>query len=96
MMWCLVLACFSFIRYLLGQDFPNQRIGPEPTTDRFVSVMYVVFNPFVCLLAVTKHHVYVSLFQCRYGPHRRVIPGNALCASVSHSHTLPYLLLDFC
>ena len=29
----------SFIRYLLGKDFPNQRIGPEPTTDRFVAVM---------------------------------------------------------
>ena len=26
-------------RYLLGRDFPNQRIGPEPTTDRFVAVM---------------------------------------------------------
>ncbi|GMI32934.1 hypothetical protein TrRE_jg241 [Triparma retinervis] len=23
----------SFIRYLLGRDFPGQRIGPEPTTD---------------------------------------------------------------
>jgi EH domain-containing protein 1 len=30
----------SFIRYLLGRDFPNQHVGPEPTTDRFVSVMY--------------------------------------------------------
>eukprot|EP00611_Tribonema_gayanum_P021406 TRINITY_DN4107_c0_g1_i1.p1 TRINITY_DN4107_c0_g1~~TRINITY_DN4107_c0_g1_i1.p1 ORF type:complete len:617 (+),score=239.25 TRINITY_DN4107_c0_g1_i1:132-1853(+) len=29
----------SFIRYLLGRDFPGQRIGPEPTTDRFVAVM---------------------------------------------------------
>jgi GTPase SAR1 family protein len=29
----------SFIRYLLGRDFPGQRIGPEPTTDRFVSLM---------------------------------------------------------
>ncbi|CAN0594123.1 unnamed protein product, partial [Laminaria digitata] len=28
-----------FIRYLLGRDFPGQRIGPEPTTDRFVAVM---------------------------------------------------------
>ena len=28
----------SFIRYLLGRDFPGQRIGPEPTTDRFVAV----------------------------------------------------------
>jgi len=29
----------TFIRYLLGCDFPNQRIGPEPTTDRFVAVI---------------------------------------------------------
>eukprot|EP00602_Paraphysomonas_sp_CaronLab_P001390 CAMPEP_0185026886 /NCGR_PEP_ID=MMETSP1103-20130426/11443_1 /TAXON_ID=36769 /ORGANISM="Paraphysomonas bandaiensis, Strain Caron Lab Isolate" /LENGTH=508 /DNA_ID=CAMNT_0027560621 /DNA_START=82 /DNA_END=1608 /DNA_ORIENTATION=+ len=29
----------SFIRYLLGKDFPGVRIGPEPTTDRFVAVM---------------------------------------------------------
>ena len=27
----------TFIRYLLGRDFPGQRIGPEPTTDRFVA-----------------------------------------------------------
>ena len=30
----------SFIRYLLGCDFPNQHVGPEPTTDRFVAVMH--------------------------------------------------------
>ena len=30
----------SFIRYLLGRNFPNQHVGPEPTTDRFVAVMY--------------------------------------------------------
>lgn len=30
----------SFIRYLLGQDFPGARIGPEPTTDRFVAVLH--------------------------------------------------------
>ena len=29
----------SFIRYLIGRDFPGQRIGPEPTTDRFTIVM---------------------------------------------------------
>jgi len=29
----------SFIRYLLGRDFPGIRIGPEPTTDRFTSIM---------------------------------------------------------
>jgi len=32
----------SFIRYLLGRDFPGAafRIGPEPTTERFVAIMY--------------------------------------------------------
>ena len=29
----------TFIRYLLEQDFPGLRIGPEPTTDRFIVVM---------------------------------------------------------
>lgn len=29
----------SFIRYLLGRDFPGIRIGPEPTTDRFNCIM---------------------------------------------------------
>ncbi|KAG3104630.1 EH domain-containing protein 4 [Phytophthora idaei] len=30
----------SFIEYLLGRPFPGQRVGPEPTTDRFVAVMH--------------------------------------------------------
>eukprot|EP01128_Nolandella_sp_AFSM9_P010659 TRINITY_DN7402_c0_g1_i2.p1 TRINITY_DN7402_c0_g1~~TRINITY_DN7402_c0_g1_i2.p1 ORF type:complete len:654 (-),score=186.84 TRINITY_DN7402_c0_g1_i2:107-1891(-) len=30
----------SFIQYLLHRKFPNMRIGPEPTTDRFTAVMY--------------------------------------------------------
>ncbi|ETO26663.1 EH-domain containing 4, partial [Reticulomyxa filosa] len=30
----------TFIRYLLGRDFPGARIGPEPTTDKFCAVMY--------------------------------------------------------
>jgi GTPase SAR1 family protein len=30
----------SFIRYLLEKDFPGMRVGPEPTTDRFVAVMH--------------------------------------------------------
>jgi len=29
----------SFIEYLLERQFPGMRIGPEPTTDRFVAVM---------------------------------------------------------
>jgi len=30
----------TFIRYILEQDFPGIRIGPEPTTDGFIAVMY--------------------------------------------------------
>ncbi|CAG0912844.1 unnamed protein product [Notodromas monacha] len=30
----------TFIRYLLERDFPGIRIGPEPTTDCFIAVMY--------------------------------------------------------
>lgn len=30
----------TFIKYLLEQDFPGIRIGPEPTTDRFIAVMH--------------------------------------------------------
>jgi len=30
----------TFIRYLLGKDFPGMRIGPEPTTDGFGIVSY--------------------------------------------------------
>ncbi|XP_065163622.1 EH domain-containing protein 3-like [Atheta coriaria] len=30
----------TFIRYLLEREFPGMRIGPEPTTDRFIAVMY--------------------------------------------------------
>ncbi|CAM9258941.1 unnamed protein product [Ectocarpus sp. 13 AM-2016] len=30
----------SFIRSLLKRDFPGQRVGPEPTTDRFVAVTH--------------------------------------------------------
>jgi len=30
----------SFIKYLLEQDFPGSRIGPEPTTDSFMAVMH--------------------------------------------------------
>jgi len=29
----------TFIKYLLSRDFPCQRIGPEPTTDRFTVIL---------------------------------------------------------
>lgn len=30
----------TFVKYLLGRDYPGIHIGPEPTTDRFVVVMH--------------------------------------------------------
>ncbi|CAB1333022.1 unnamed protein product [Coregonus sp. 'balchen'] len=30
----------TFIRYLLEQDFPGSRVGPEPTTDSFTAIMH--------------------------------------------------------
>jgi len=30
----------TFIKYLLGRSFPGMRIGPEPTTDKFVAIMH--------------------------------------------------------
>eukprot|EP00005_Dracoamoeba_jomungandri_P001520 CAMPEP_0174261932 /NCGR_PEP_ID=MMETSP0439-20130205/12672_1 /TAXON_ID=0 /ORGANISM="Stereomyxa ramosa, Strain Chinc5" /LENGTH=513 /DNA_ID=CAMNT_0015346549 /DNA_START=35 /DNA_END=1576 /DNA_ORIENTATION=- len=30
----------SFIKFLLGRDFPGMMIGPNPTTDRFVAIMH--------------------------------------------------------
>ncbi|XP_050302033.1 EH domain-containing protein 1-like isoform X2 [Anthonomus grandis grandis] len=30
----------TFIKYLLEREFPGMRIGPEPTTDKFIAVMY--------------------------------------------------------
>ena len=34
----------TFIRYLLEQDFPGIRIGPEPTTDRLCCCVIRVFH----------------------------------------------------
>ena len=30
----------TFIKHLLGREYPGIHIGPEPTTDRFVVVMH--------------------------------------------------------
>ena len=30
----------SFIKYLVGRDFPGIRVGPEPTTDRFTAIQW--------------------------------------------------------
>lgn len=30
----------SFIQYIIERDFPDMRIGPEPTTDKFTAVIH--------------------------------------------------------
>ena len=30
----------TFIRHLIGCDYPSMHIGPEPTTDKFVAVVH--------------------------------------------------------
>lgn len=37
----------TFIKYLLKKDFPGIRIGPEPTTDRFIYVTYGKFDKII-------------------------------------------------
>lgn len=49
----------SFIKYILGRDFPGQRIGPEPTTDRFMSIMYGEQDKIVPGNALTVIHKFV-------------------------------------
>ncbi|XP_047102356.1 EH domain-containing protein 3-like [Schistocerca piceifrons] len=66
----------TFIRYLLEQDFPGIRIGPEPTTDRFIAVMYadndgvipgnaLVVDPKKQFKPLTKFgNMFLNRFQC--------------------------------
>lgn len=63
----------SFIRSLVGQDFPGQRIGPEPTTDRFTAIMHTL--PLTQPTKTSnKNHAAFSMY---YQPNRH-IPGHAL------------------
>ena len=66
----------TFIRYLLEQDFPGLRIGPEPTTDRFIVVMHgeqegvipgnaLVVDPKKPFRPLTKFgNAFLNRFQC--------------------------------
>lgn len=66
----------TFIRYILEQDFPGIRIGPEPTTDRFIAVMYaendgvipgnaLVVDPKRQFKPLTKFgNAFLNRFQC--------------------------------
>uniref|UniRef100_A0A0K8SCA0 EH domain-containing protein 1 n=1 Tax=Lygus hesperus TaxID=30085 RepID=A0A0K8SCA0_LYGHE len=66
----------TFIKYLLERDFPGIRIGPEPTTDRFIAVMYddkegiipgnaLVVDPKKQFKPLTKFgNAFLNRFQC--------------------------------
>jgi len=66
----------TFIRYLLEKDFPGIRIGPEPTTDSFISVCYnktegiipgnaLVVDPKRPFKALSKYgNTFLNRFQC--------------------------------
>ncbi|XP_037810641.1 EH domain-containing protein 3 [Lucilia sericata] len=66
----------TFIRYLLERDFPGIRIGPEPTTDRFIAVMHddkegvipgnaLVVDPKKQFRPLSKYgNAFLNRFQC--------------------------------
>lgn len=66
----------TFIKYLLEREFPGIRIGPEPTTDRFITVMYddkegvipgnaLVVDPKKQFRPLTKFgNAFLNRFQC--------------------------------
>ena len=70
----------TFIRYLLERDFPGIRIGPEPTTDRFIAVMYdekegiipgnaLVVDPKKQFRPLSKYgNAFLNRFQCSMVP----------------------------
>lgn len=70
----------TFIKYLLESDFPGIRIGPEPTTDRFIAVMYdnkegivpgnaLVVDPKKQFRPLTKFgNAFLNRFQCSQLP----------------------------
>jgi len=70
----------TFIKYLLENDFPGIRIGPEPTTDRFIAVMYddkegivpgnaLVVDPKKQFRPLTKFgNAFLNRFQCSQMP----------------------------
>jgi EH domain-containing protein 1 len=74
----------SFIRYLLGRDFPGQRIGPEPTTDRFTGMSSTaqLLHGSWAQSAQDSLFIFVYYRFCILvlinGPEERTIPGNAL------------------
>ncbi|XP_035674911.1 EH domain-containing protein 1-like isoform X1 [Branchiostoma floridae] len=70
----------TFIRYLLEREFPGIRIGPEPTTDRFIAVMHsesegvipgnaLVMDPKKQFRPLSKFgNAFLNRFQCSQLP----------------------------
>ncbi|KAL0276399.1 UNVERIFIED_CONTAM: hypothetical protein PYX00_003986 [Menopon gallinae] len=66
----------TLIRYLLGTDFPGMRIGPEPTTDKFIAIMHdtaskvipgnaLVMDPSKPFGPLAKYgNAFLTRFQC--------------------------------
>ena len=61
----------TFIRYLLEQDFPGIRIGPEPTTDRLLNGSSS-FGMNIIVITVSR------FIAVMHADTDGVIPGNAL------------------
>ena len=74
----------TFIRYLLESDFPGIRIGPEPTTDKFIALMQsdkdgiipgnaAVVDPTKQFRPLTKFgNAFLNRFQCSMLNHQVV------------------------
>ncbi|XP_057184976.1 EH domain-containing protein 2 [Triplophysa rosa] len=72
----------TFIRYLLEQDYPGSRIGPEPTTDSFTAIMHGeiegIINGNALTVDPTKPFrklspfgtAFLNRFQCAHLPNR--------------------------
>jgi len=77
----------SFIKQLIGQEYPDSHIGPEPTTDKFVAVVYGEDNKIVNGNAVT------SVEDLPFGG--LSVFGNTFLSKFSASYTNSELLKTF-
>lgn len=72
----------TFIRYLLEQEYPGSRIGPEPTTDTFTAIMHGAIEGIIHGNALTVDPdkpfrklssfgtTFLNRFQCVHLPNR--------------------------
>ncbi|KAK9974074.1 hypothetical protein ABG768_022183 [Culter alburnus] len=72
----------TFIRYLLEQEYPGSRIGPEPTTDSFTAIMHGEIEGIIHGNALTVDPIkpfrklspfgttFLNRFQCVHLPNR--------------------------